>query len=177
MKLTFELINEVIDEADKVMKSIFPTEYKRPMFTTIKISKAESYWMQISYNKLTKDYKLRVSTMFEHYTDDSIARIRLTNSMIHELIHTLPGCMNHGPQFKRHCYIVNSKTIYNIETTTEPGEGFVAAEKVKKVKYVVKCPHCGKEYIYQRKCRVVDYPFKYRCSICGHVDLEVYKLL
>lgn len=177
MKLTFELINEVIDEADKVMKSIFPTEYKRPMFTTIKISKAESYWMQISYNKLTNDYKLRVSTIFEHYTDNSIAKVGLMNSMIHELIHTIPGCMNHGPQFKRHCRIVNSNTIYNIQTTAEPAESFVAAQKVEKNKYVIKCPHCGQEYTYKRKCKAVEYPFLCRCSTCGKNDLEVYKLL
>ena len=40
-------------------------------------------------------------------------------------------------------------------------------------KYIVKCPCCGKEYGYNRKCKIINDIEHYSCSICGNKNLIV----
>ena len=45
---------------------------------------------------------------------DDVEVEAVKDTIIHELIHTCPGCMNHGTEWKRRAQIVNRKLGYNI---------------------------------------------------------------
>ena len=38
----------------------------------------------------------------------------IKNTIMHELIHCMPGCSNHGEYFKKYDYYVNAKLGYDI---------------------------------------------------------------
>lgn len=169
MIVTYDVIDKVMKEADAVMQLVFPKIYVTPTFTRVRISKAESYWMKIrSFRSRPGEYELSVSRMFECYDTDNRAWKRMLESMIHELIHTLPNGMNHGWTFKYYCSrVMVNFPEYTLATCTGPGEGFVAAEKVIHYQYMVRCTCCGLEDKYQRESKVVKFPEKYRCGKCG----------
>ena len=65
-------------------------------------------------------------------------------TIIHEILHTCKGCMNHGKEWKRLANIVYQKSGYRI-TTTSAREKFGLESTPAKVKnnYVFVCEDCG----------------------------------
>lgn len=106
--------------------------------------------------------------------DDKIIK----NTIIHELIHCIPYCCNHGQEFKKYANIINSKLDYDITTVGNKKEDFKKSnveyvEATKEYKYKIICLKCGKEYLRVRKPSNLS---KYRCSICnGKLNMEVIK--
>ena len=103
----------------------------------------------------------------------------LRETLFHEIIHTLPKCMNHGENFKHYASIINK--AYNVNITRcssyEEKYGKEYAEKLKqkyqkdkkKIKYEVFCPHCGKvrgSGYFQRMPKWYAHVEKYHCSVC-----------
>lgn len=174
MKVTYELIEMMFNRADEYMKNVFPNTYKRPNFIKVRITNAHCYWMQISKLLLENNqWTLKVSREYENYTNDNMAYKRMIESMIHELIHTLPNCMNHGYDFLYAARIFMRKyPEYNITIKSDGGEGYIQPKKEVHYKYIITCPKCGKTYKYQRKTDAVKYPFLYHCT-CGCNSLEV----
>lgn len=89
--------------------------------------------------KAKDEYILTVSS---HILDS--ANKVLEEIILHELIHTINGCFNHGAKFKKYCNILNEKYGYEILTKMD----------MKKVTYSnitfykCKCPHCGTEFTF-----------------------------
>lgn len=100
----------------------------------------------------------------------------IKNTIIHELIHCIPFCSNHGQEFKKYANIINRKLGYNITTVGNKKDDYKKSnieyiEEVKKYKYKIICLKCGKEYLRVRKPSNLN---KYRCSICnGKLKLEI----
>lgn len=100
----------------------------------------------------------------------------IKNTIIHELIHCIPFCCNHGQEFKKYANIINAKLGYNIKTVGNKQEDYKKSnieyeEPTQKYKYKIKCLSCGKEYLRIRKPRNIK---KYRCGICnGKLDIEM----
>lgn len=56
----------------------------------------------------------------------------LENTIIHELLHTCPNCMNHGPEWKKYAKMVYDSYGYNIQRCANAYEkGINGAEKPK----------------------------------------------
>lgn len=90
----------------------------------------------------------------------------LKNTIIHELLHTVKGCFNHGTEWKYYADIMNRKYNYNIKRVTSNAEkDFVLSND--DYKYIVKCPKCGKEWGFHRICNVAKYPSIYLCKKCN----------
>ena len=88
-------------------------------------------------------------------------------TIIHEILHTCKGCMNHGREWKRLANIVYKKTGYKI-TTTSPREKFGLSEEDEDVaKYVFVCEKCGQVIRRNRMSKFVRHPEWYRCGKCG----------
>lgn len=134
--------------------------------------KSKSYWAKIGKNsKKHSGYFLRIGGLFNLIPDEELAKIRFQSTIIHELIHTIPGCMNHGSKFQRICYLVNTKyPQYKLQTATGAEDfGIQLDEPIPKYKIICKC--CGKEYLYQRKPKLNIN--MYKCSKCGKSNLEL----
>lgn len=90
----------------------------------------------------------------------------LHNTIIHELLHTCPNCMNHGEPWKRWALKVNCKYGMNIKRTSSVQEIGLEVFTKKKANWIVTCNRCRHEYIYQRAGKVVQHPERFKC-VCG----------
>ena len=96
----------------------------------------------------------------------------IKNTIMHEIIHCLPNCNNHGLQFKKYANYINEKLGYNITRLGNKEEDFKNSnleytEKTEKFKYKIICTQCG-QLIYRQRFRK-DIISKYRCGKCGGV--------
>lgn len=91
------------------------------------------------------------------------------DTIIHELIHTCPNCMNHGWEWKRRADRVNRMLGYSISRCATTSELEADGVEVKKpvYKYALECKECGKQYMYKRWCDSLEYPNRYRCGVCN----------
>ena len=84
--------------------------------------------------------------------------------LAHEVLHTCPGCANHGPRWKEYAARMNRAYGYGIART----DSFEALGLIdeRQARYVVRCTQCGRELRRMRRSPLVDHPERYRCS-CG----------
>lgn len=94
----------------------------------------------------------------------------LKETIIHEILHTCNGCMNHGIEWKRLADKVNHKYGYNVKRTSSADDKGVHDEtrniQPKAINYIIKCNNCGFEFKRTRHTSFVANPDNYRCS-CG----------
>ena len=103
----------------------------------------------------------------------------IEKTMVHELIHTIPGCNNHGPNFKRYAGLINRHyPEYNVSTyyTSDSDETENIAD-TKKPKYVVTCETCGAKTYFYRKCKTLDIISRCTCKKCKNSNFKVESLV
>lgn len=172
MNITVAEIMSAKVNADQLLKSIAPS-YIVPVIDNIKFTSANGYWAKIDKrNKKPNHYNLIIGNLLNLIPDITLRQKRLNETILHEMIHTLPGCFNHGSTFKKYCVCLNKKYGYSLQRTTGVSEYGIEVEHVKrKPKYLITCPHCGKQYHYTRK-PVYDI-HTYSCGRCGFSKLEI----
>ncbi len=112
-------------------------------------------------------YTINIS---EILLDERVPLESLKNTIIHEILHTCPGCANHGPEWKRRAAKVKKELGYDIKRTDTPKEKGVGEDMVstkQKPKYAIRCKKCGQIIIRERMSKIIKYPEYYRCGICG----------
>ncbi len=88
-------------------------------------------------------------------------------TIAHELIHTCPGCDNHGTLFKKYAAVMNRKYGYNIRRTNSNEEmGLENTSNNAYYKYILECQKCGARIKRMKYSSVVADPSRYTC-ICG----------
>ena len=170
MLLTSSLIKEYIKKGNKILIDSYP-EYKNPTISSIRITSAKSYWGQILKTP-DNSWSLKISNYISLIEDEKSFQCRLMSCVIHELIHTIDGCFNHGKKFKQIAAAVNLRyPQYNITTETA-AEDYNITIPESPNKYKVTCTQCGYSYFYKRKSGVWSYVNKphspYCCGRCGN---------
>ncbi len=89
----------------------------------------------------------------------------LWETLLHELLHTCPGCGNHGEKWKAHAQKVNQALGTRIQRTVKL-DGAPQPLRREEDKYLLRCEDCGKEIRRMRMSKVVKAPWRYRC-LCG----------
>lgn len=94
----------------------------------------------------------------------------IKNTILHEMIHCIPFCNNHGEQFKKYATYINTKLGYNIKRVGSPKEDYEKSnipyvEKEVECKYKIKCQKCSQE-IYRQRFNIRKLN-RYRCGKCG----------
>ena len=93
----------------------------------------------------------------------------IKNTIIHELIHCIPYCNNHGEEFKKYAKIINLELGYNISRAGNKKEDFeksnISFTEEEQYKYKVICLQCGQ--VFYRKRLNKYFLRKYRCGKCG----------
>ena len=80
----------------------------------------------------------------------------IIQTLLHELIHTVYGCFNHGKNFKHYARIINNKYGYNISRLTDSSQFGVELPK-REYKYEIWCTVCNKRVArYKRKSHIVE---------------------
>ena len=92
----------------------------------------------------------------------------IKNTIIHELIHCLPKCGNHGYEFKKYANLINIKLGYNISRLGNKEEDYKNSNKEFNEEiiynYKVECQNCGQ--IFFRKRLDKNFGKIYRCAKC-----------
>ena len=103
----------------------------------------------IHYRKYKK-HNIEISKWLMDLNDDIIK-----NTIIHEIIHCLPDCNNHGKEFKRYSKLINERLGYNISRLGNKEEDYKKSnlyfKPEEKIKYTIVCENCGLIY-YRLKC-------------------------
>ena len=91
----------------------------------------------------------------------------LINTLLHELLHTCPGCMNHGEEWKKWARLVKIKYGYDIKRCSDNEEKEIITGNLnarqKKYRYFIYCKKCGKLVARkQRSCDIVENTFLYQ---------------
>lgn len=95
-----------------------------------------------------------------------LGREAVQETMIHEILHTVPGCMNHGPKWRSEADKVNRDYNMNISRLSSK-EAYGAKEMFKEdYNYLIVCDSCGAQFKRHRRSRFVNNPTSYRCQ-CG----------
>lgn len=101
----------------------------------------------------------------------------LKDTVCHELIHTLPGCFNHGDLFQLAAARMNARG-YQVSQTFNPdlyaGKGYEETYTRPRPKYVLVCTRCQKQYPRARRSKSIEHPELYRCH-CGG-ELRAYQI-
>ena len=93
----------------------------------------------------------------------------IKNTIMHELIHCIPYCNNHGTEFKKYAKLLNSKYNYNISRVGNKKEDYEKSnlefEDNKKYNYRIVCNGCKQEFYRLRLSK--NFVRKFRCAKCG----------
>ena len=96
-------------------------KYEQPILETAYRNKRNIYYK--SYNK----YYIEISRWVLDLNKEIIK-----NTIMHELVHCIPSCNNHGKEFKKYANIINNKLGYNITRLGNKREDFEKSN----IKYV-----------------------------------------
>lgn len=94
----------------------------------------------------------------------------IKNTILHEMIHCIPFCNNHGKKFREYATYINQNLGYDIKRVGNPKEDYERSnipyiEKEIEYRYKIKCKECGQKIYRQRlNARKIN---KYRCGKCG----------
>jgi predicted SprT family Zn-dependent metalloprotease len=159
------LFNEVFNDAKKLGLPL-----NKSNLSEIKIGYKEMKpWGVCRYTPRFNNFEIYISRKL--ISSNNIVAIK--NTIMHEIIHTCKGALNHGANFKRYGKMCETfgYTITRL-LSEEEVFGHKIENKSDSYKYVIKCPHCGKEYGYNRFTRAVAMSNKYICGKCHNLGLE-----
>ena len=103
------------------------------------------------------------------------------NTLVHEILHSMPNCMNHGEIWKRNAlrysraYGMDIARTGNCDKYSQFRKEY-EAQKVSsttgmiesKYKYAVKCTCCGTEWKYQKRSKIVELAYKGKKLNCPY---------
>ena len=89
-------------------------------------------------------------------------------TLAHELLHTCPGCRNHGDLWRSYARRMNAAFGYAVARTGSREE--LGAEPPRPAPYLVVCRRCGREFRRFRASALVQHPERYRCGCGGMLD-------
>lgn len=122
------------------------------------------------YDYRTGRYTIQINPVL---LADNVDDMEAKDTIIHEMLHTCPGCMDHGYEWKRRADRVNRMLGYHVSRTASRADMEAAGVEVKReaFKYALECKECGNQYKYKRWCASLEAPSRYRCGKC-HGELK-----
>lgn len=113
-------------------------------------------------------FRIEVSSVF---FEPGVPVSGLYENLIHEYLHTIPGCMNHGTLWKKYASYVNSRLHTRISATTSPAVLGLEEITQKRACFILECTRCHRQITRSRMCPTVAHPEHYRCTCGGSLIL------
>ena len=126
-------------------------------------TRARHRWGQCE--KTPQGYKINISqTLLDERNEEK----GLITTIIHELLHTCPGCMNHGANWKKLATQVNQKYGLNVKRTNSATEQGVKEDTrpQKNIKHKFVCKGCGAIILREKESKFTKNYEHYHCAIC-----------
>lgn len=109
------------------------------------------------------DYEIEINAKLLN-----VSKEKLMNTLVHEILHTCKGCMNHGKTWKAYADKMNDKFGYDISRTTSYEK--IGIERPAS-KYTVECQGCGVQIGRQQRSKLITQTHLYRCKCGGSLKL------
>lgn len=109
-----------------------------------------------------KKYQIEIASILKEAEDTAIKEV-----ILHELLHTCPGCFNHGTNWKKLVMQVNRAYGYQITRLGDYGKFALLDLPERPYKYRIQCIRCGTISYRRKRSKVIQCPQNYRCSRCG----------
>lgn len=84
--------------------------------------------------------------------------------LAHEVLHTCPGCADHGPAWRHWAALMSARYGYRIRRTDSLEA--LGLPDCRPVRYLVVCRSCGRSIPRMKRSPLVEHPERYRCK-CG----------
>lgn len=187
MIITASVVKSNLNKAFDMFETAGISLNPKPTFE-IKVTKASSYFAQVGTTNNRDHYILSVSRMLEVIGDDADINAELVDTLVHEIIHTQPGCFNHGTKFHKYADILNAAFpgVLHVDTYGNLAKYHVTREqlltycaKIKsgsKVVYQITCPCCKNTWNYARDCKMVKLVRAGRPLNCGRCGTQKFSL-
>ena len=133
-------------------------------------TRARARWGQCKKIPGTKEFTININ---QDLLDERNSVDGLKNTIIHELLHSVEGCMNHGPKWKKQADIVENTYGIHITRTSSAEDKGIEYRRSKSVRqstgklYIIECERCGYQYRHQRMSKSVQHPDWYGCGRCN----------
>jgi len=115
-----------------------------------------------------KTFSIQISELL---LADSISKQAVKHTIIHELLHSVPGCMNHKAKWVKMATKVNKAYGYQIRRISSLEERGISSEEIllpsAKPKYQLQCVNCSHTFNYYRWCETLAHYKNYHCTRCG----------
>ena len=134
--------------------------------------RAKSRWGQCVRDNArgTFTINIRCDLLMEYASEKG-----LKETILHELIHTCPHCMNHGPEWVKWVELVNDCYAYAIKRANTAEDKGMAAEyyeaikiereqKRMNAKYRFHCRDCGQVIVRTRRSQFTEWYMLYTCG-------------
>lgn len=172
MEITRDVVNEALCIAVNTLKECYP-EFNYQPFTKVTIKKSSSFWGRVRVDSNGR-FSLTISKVFEEIPESFKPMIKLIGTSIHELIHTVPGCLNHGEKFKHIASCVNNRyPEYDVRRIHSLSSFGININNMG-YKYVVECPNCGNKVYYKKRPYFVEFLEDCTCGRCGGGHLKFF---
>lgn len=161
---TKDILNEILEDVQLLASIGYPEITNNSYTVKINSKRAKSLGRCSTRDK--KHYTITINSYHLKLSPAS----EVHNTIMHEVIHSLPGCMNHGPKWKAAASKVNH--YYDFPTITrcaEVGQKEEFSDYVNATyKYIVECQSCHSKFRFMRKSKTVAacQTGRARCS-CG----------
>ena len=116
----------------------------------------------------TKGFAIEIAAFV---LEDAIPKNAVLETIIHEILHSVPGCFNHGEKWKEMAARVMAwyPSLVIARTTKREHFGLQEENELTKTmpeRYLLRCTSCGKEFPRKTKSKIIRAPWRYRCP-CG----------
>ena len=163
MKNLTALFNACVAELDAI-----DMDYSRNIKSVTVNSRLKRAFGQCCRDVDSDTYTIEVSSRI---LADHISENFVKDTIIHELLHTCPGCMNHGPEWQRRASVVRRTYGYNLHARSSKEEcenaGLSTRNYKTDARYRIFCEACDKIVAYRyHRCGLTKNLERFRCSSC-----------
>lgn len=116
--------------------------------------------------KSSTHYIIELSEIFFNKYIEHNELDKIENTLLHEMVHALPKCMNHGVYWQTYSDKIGTKFGYEIDRVATV-DNVIQEVKEEKAKYVTECSCCNRLNYYYRKPKLWDNMDRYSCGKCG----------
>lgn len=138
-------------------------------------TRASSFWGITKFNRKTMSNSIEISVRLvknawkeeQNNISYGFKNKPLMQTILHECIHCIEGCHNHGENWKTIAEKVNSHYGFSISRTTSAEElNVTEMERLEGARYVCECPSCHTKIARNRMTKLMKMPEKYICTNC-----------
>lgn len=146
----------------------------------ITFSKYRSCYGKCHLNRRNRFQKKRgINTGYIYHIDISryilgSSQKSITNTLLHELLHTCKDCMNHGPLWKEYASMVCCHYGYDIKRCggDKTSEDRANLRKGIEVNHKLRCDKCGQVFMRIKSSKLVLHPERFLCRCGGRIIKE-----